>query len=191
MPTISNLTPITSTSSPRTPPRRRQGAQGAARSATPTTPRASPRTAQGVQSSAPEAAAEAEHEGLATPPDPETRARPRRRTFTIKYKRDIVLKASAMSPTERGSFLRKEGLYSSHYTDWHAQLAAGMLGAVTKRGRKGKDPLVVENERLQRRLAQAELKLRQAEVIMSAQKKFAELLGISLEPPSVESSEDE
>lgn len=187
MPTISNLTPIT-TPSPRTPPRRRGSAQEAARSALPTT---RPRTTPGALTGPPETTEEAEGERSTAPPDPETRARPRRRTFTTKYKRRIVLEASAMSPAERGAFLRREGLYGSHYTEWRTQLEASMLGDVTKRGRKGKDPLLVENERLQRRLAQAELKLRQAEVIMSAQKKLAELLGISSELPSVESSEDE
>ena len=191
MPTISNLTPSPATPSPRTPPRRRQSAQEAARSPTRPKPGGRLRTPAAALTIAPETTEEALGEETPAPPDPETRARPRRRTFTTKYKRKIVLEASAMSPAERGAFLRREGLYSSHYTEWRAQLSAGMLGAVAKRGPKGKDPLLVENERLQRRLAQMELKLRQAEVIMSAQKKFAELLGISLEPPSVDSSEDE
>lgn len=184
MPTISNLTPTPATARPKTPPRRRQSAPQAARGV-------SPRVTTRAQPGASEAAQETLPEEPAAPPDPETRARPRRRTFTTKYKRQIVLEAAAMSPAERSAFLRREGLYSSHYTEWRGLLEAGMLGVVQKRGRKGKDPLEVENERLRRQLAKAEKQLRQAEVIMSAQKKLAELLGISLAPPSVEPSEDE
>ena len=78
-----------------------------------------------------------------------------------------------------GALLRREGLYSSHLTDWRRQQAAGELAdsKATKRGRKATQTadqkeaarLRRENERLRRQLAQAEL-------IINAQKKVAELL---------------
>lgn len=99
MPTISNLTPKTEAARPKTPPRRRQSAKVAARSGAPTPP---PRTPPRALTGTPEAAAEDDDRGPQAPPDPETRARPKRRTFTTPYKRKIILEASAMSPSERG-----------------------------------------------------------------------------------------
>jgi len=39
---------------------------------------------------------------------------PKRRSFTAKYKLDILTEYDAASPAERGVLLRREGLYSSH-----------------------------------------------------------------------------
>jgi len=123
--------------------------------------------------------------------DPEVRAKPKRRTFTAAYKRRVIEEAERMTPTERGAYLRQQGLYSSHFTEWRKLRSAGKLDGVRKRGRKGKDPLLVENERLKRRLARAEQQLRQAEACMRVPKKVSELLGISLETPALDESFDD
>ena len=51
-------------------------------------------------------------------PDPElVKPRAKRRTFTAKYKLDILEQADACSrPGELGELLRREGLYTSHLT---------------------------------------------------------------------------
>ena len=104
----------------------------------------------------------------------------KRRTFTAEYKRRIVREADQCTAHGQvGALLRREGLYSSHLTDWRRQQTSGQLpGSKTaKRGRKAPQTadqkeaarLRRENERLRRQLAQAEL-------IIDAQKKVAELL---------------
>jgi transposase-like protein len=107
-----------------------------------------------------------------------------RRRFTAKYKLAILREAERCEPGQIGALLRREGLYSSHLTKWRQQREAGALAALgpRKRGRKAKvrDPqaqrlaqLQRENERLRRRLAQAE-------TIIEVQKKVSTLLGIPL-----------
>ena len=64
----------------------------------------------------------------------------KRRTFTAKYKREIVREADGCTePGETGALLRREGLYSSHLTVWRRELAAGQLAALApkKRGPQG------------------------------------------------------
>lgn len=111
-------------------------------------------------------------------PDPEVRPAPRRRTFTSEYKLRIVAEADRSSePGAIGALLRREGLYSSHLTEWRRQRAAGELKAgVTKvRGRK---PAAEAQEvaRLQRENERLRAQLAQAELIIGAQKKLAQAL---------------
>ena len=46
-------------------------------------------------------------------PDPEVPERARRRTFTAKYKLEILAAYDAAAEGEKGALLRREGLYSS------------------------------------------------------------------------------
>jgi transposase-like protein len=111
-------------------------------------------------------------------PDPEVRPAPRRRTFTAEYKLRILAEADRSSePGAIGALLRREGLYSSHLTEWRRQRAAGELKAgVTKvRGRKPA-PEAQEVARLQRENERLRAQLVQAELIIGAQKKLAQAL---------------
>ena len=51
-------------------------------------------------------------------PDPEVPERARRRTFTAKYKLEILAAYDAAPDGEKGALLRREGLYSSHIVAW-------------------------------------------------------------------------
>jgi len=121
---------------------------------------------------------------VSSPPDPEVPEKKRRRKFTAKYKLSILAEADLCTePGQLGALHRREGLYSSHLTTWRRQREEGLLDALSpkKRGRKKKpkNPLadrVVRLERDNRRLQQ---KLKQAELIIEAQKKMSEILGIS------------
>ena len=54
-------------------------------------------------------------------PDPEVVAKPKRRKFTAQYRLRILEEAeSCTQPGEVGRLLRREGLYSSHLTEWHS-----------------------------------------------------------------------
>lgn len=108
---------------------------------------------------------------------------PRRRTFTAEFKQRILAEVEACARGgggEVGALLRKHGLYSSHLSEWRRQRDEGLTPK--KRGRKASEQrgLVEENAKLKREMARLELRLEQAEVIISFQKKVSEVLGIPL-----------
>ena len=118
--------------------------------------------------------------------DPEVTAKPRRRKFTAAYKAKILEECDvATEPGAIGAILRREGLYSSHLCQWReARRQQGLAGLkAKKRGRKPKSELARENEELRKALARAEERARRAELIVGAQKKLCEVLGISEAPP--------
>ncbi|MBD3277178.1 MAG: transposase [Candidatus Aegiribacteria sp.] len=116
-------------------------------------------------------------------PDPEVAEVAKRRKFTAEFKLRILREAdSCRGDGDIGALLRREGLYSSHLTNWRRQrdaIARRGLKA-RKRGRKAKqiDPRLKE---LERENSQLKRRLKQAETIIEFQKKASELLGISLE----------
>ena len=66
--------------------------------------------------------------------------RARRRTFTAKYKLEILAAYDAAADGEKGALLRREGLYSSHIVEWRRARDAGALAALAApRGRKPRD----------------------------------------------------
>src|SRR6187455_1401984 len=74
-------------------------------------------------------------------PDPEAPERARRRTFTAKYKLEILAAYDTAADGEKGALLRREGLYSSHIVEWRRARDAGALAGLTvARGRKRRDP---------------------------------------------------
>jgi hypothetical protein len=69
-------------------------------------------------------------DGKPADPDPEVPERARRRTFTAKYKLEVLAAYEAAEPGEKGAILRREGLYSSHIVEWRRARDAGALGVV-------------------------------------------------------------
>jgi len=127
-------------------------------------------------------------------PDPEVPEKPVRRRFSAEYKVRVVEEADGCTePGEIGALLRREGLYSSHLGKWRKQRERGTLAGLQpkKRGPKSKrgDPLVGENERLRRENQRLSRRLRQAEMIIEIQKKASEILGITLESPESDGDE--
>jgi transposase len=119
--------------------------------------------------------------------NPELSARPWRRTFTAQEKLRILQQADqATGPGEIGALLRREGLYSSHLTDWRRQRDAGILNglAPAHRGPKVSEPrpLAAELAKVQQENAKLRLRLERAEAIIDLQKKVSELLGMPLAP---------
>lgn len=109
-----------------------------------------------------------------------------RRQFTATYKLQILAAADACTkPGELGALLRREGLYSSHLAMWRAAQRRGDLQGPTKR--RGPAPSTVDPSRkqiveLERALAKATARAERAELIIDAQKKFSQLLGLTLPP---------
>jgi transposase-like protein len=117
-------------------------------------------------------------------PDPEVPELKPRRNFTAKYKLRILDEADRCSqPGELGAMLRREGLYSSNLTTWRRQKEKGLLQVMSpkKRGRKHKEknPLASRVAQLEKENRRLEQKLKQAELIIEAQKKMSEILGIA------------
>lgn len=82
--------------------------------------------------------------------------RPKRRTFTAEYKAQVLAEYEAAETGERGAILRREGLYSSHITEWRKAAAAG---ATTALGPKSRDRRDREIEQLRTRAERAEAEL--------------------------------
>ena len=125
-------------------------------------------------------------------PDPELVERAKRRTFTAKYKLEILEKAEACTrPGEIGELLRREGLYTSHLTAWRKQRKNGALKELGKpRGRKPADTREREIAALTRRAERAEAELVKARRVIEIQGNVSvlleEMLGSESAPRSTE-----
>ena len=90
--------------------------------------------------------------------------RPRRRSFTAKYKIDILAEYDAAAPEARGVLLRREGLYSSHLAEWRKARDRGALAGLTPSAATGgraskKSAEQLENAQLLARAERAEREL--------------------------------
>ena len=97
-------------------------------------------------------------------PDPEVVAKPKRRKFTAQYRLRILEEAeSCTQPGEVGRLLRREGLYSSHLTEWRRARREGSLQGLTpsKRGRKPaeRNPLSAKVHEFEAKVARLEKEL--------------------------------
>ena len=127
-------------------------------------------------------------------PETEVTEKPKRRRFTAEYKRRMLREAAACTERgELGALLRREGLYSSHLTEWRKQAERGELAglAAKRRGPKPRridprDKRIAELEREIRRLSH---RAQRAEALVELQKKVSEILGIALPTPADEESE--
>jgi len=129
-----------------------------------------------------------------TTPSPEVLEKPVRRRFAVEYKVRILAEADACTEMGQvGELLRREGLYSSHLSNWRRQHDEGVLAGLRpkRRGRKSKPKnlLADENEHLQRENHRLKEKLRQAELIIDVQKKVSEMLSIPLKSPNGEGAD--
>ena len=123
--------------------------------------------------------------------DVEVIAKAKRRHFSAKEKLRILKVVEKTTEVGGvGALLRREGLYSSHLTEWRRARAAGELNALEpkKRGRKATEvnPLEKDVAELKRALAKAELRAKRAEALVELQKKVSELLGVQLPTPEDE-----
>ena len=109
--------------------------------------------------------------------------RPRRRTFTARYKADILAEYEAADRGERGAILRREGLYSSHIIEWRKAAEAGAVAALGPATRDRRDR---EIEALRARAEKAEAELARTRAALDLVGKahaLLETLSESAEPP--------
>lgn len=110
-------------------------------------------------------------------PDPEVPERARRRTFTARYKLEVLAAYEAAPDGEKGALLRREGLYSSHIVEWRRARDAGALAALAApRGRRRRDPREAEIARLEAEKQQLEQELAKARFVVDVQAKLHGLL---------------
>jgi len=128
---------------------------------------------------------------LVTAPDPEVAESMHRRRFTTAFKLRVLQEAERCDqPGQIGALLRREGLYSSHLSTWRRQRDQGILTALNprKRGRKPRpdDPLAKRIAQLEQQNQRLHNQLRKAEIIIEAQKKISEILGIDQNLENIE-----
>jgi transposase-like protein len=110
-------------------------------------------------------------------PDPEVPERARRRTFTAKYKLEVLAAYDSAADGEKGAVLRREGLYSSHITEWRKARDAGALAALAiARGRKRRDSQAEQIARLQAEKLRLEQELAKTRAVVDVQAKLHALL---------------
>jgi transposase len=111
-------------------------------------------------------------------PNTEVVAKAKRKRFTAAEKLRILREVDACQGSgEVGALLRREGIYSSYLTTWRRQRERGELDGLSpqKRGPKP-NPEAIELAKLRREHERLQERLRQAELIISVQKKVAQML---------------
>jgi transposase-like protein len=107
---------------------------------------------------------------------------PERRRFTPEYKLRILQEIDQRRGERKGvvgEILRREGLYASQVASWRSSLEEVIANGLPerKRGRKTDPALTYKKqaEKLERQLKRTQEDLRQARLIIEAQKKIAQM----------------
>ena len=115
-------------------------------------------------------------------PDEKVADQPVRRQFTPEYKLRILQEVDQRRDEGRGvigEILRREGLYASQIASWRSSLEEVIANGLPerKRGRKVDPALSYKKEvdKLQRQLDRTKEDLRQARLIIDAQKKISQM----------------
>ncbi len=92
------------------------------------------------------------HAGGVTEDGIDPAAKPSRRSFTAEYKAEILAEYDAWpkGSEQRGAILRREGLYSSHISEWRKQAEAGARQGLARKSKQRRTAEEVELERLRR-----------------------------------------
>ena len=117
------------------------------------------------------------HGGRVSDPDPEVPERAKRRSYSARYKLEILAEYDGLDREGKGAVLRREGLYSSLISEWRKQRDKGALEALkTKSGRQPLDPVERDNVRLRQRVGRLEGELGTARRVIEVQGKLSALL---------------
>ncbi len=117
------------------------------------------------------------HAGQVSDPNPEVPERARRRSYSAKYKLEILAKYEDLDRGGKGALLRREGLYTSLISLWRKQRDRGALEALAaKPGRLPVDPIERENARLRQRVGRLTEELDTARRVIEVQGKLSALL---------------
>jgi transposase-like protein len=129
--------------------------------------------------------------GVEEVPDPQVPERATRRTYTAKYKLEVLAEYEAADRAGKGALLRREGLYTSLIAEWRKQRDRGALAALSAtRGPKPADPVAREAERLRVENARLQGELDTARKVIDVQGELSALLQ-QLSQPSAGTAESE
>lgn len=105
-------------------------------------------------------------------------ARSKRRSFTAEYKANILAEydACAKGSDERGALLRREGLYTSHLSEWRRQADAGAQQGLATKSKKRRTAAELELERLKKRNERLETELKKTKLALEITGKAHALL---------------
>lgn len=112
-------------------------------------------------------------------PDPEVVVAAKRRQFSVADKQRILDETDRCEAGQIGAVLRREGLYSSHLSQWRRQRATGALSGRTTRP---PDLQAEEVAVLRRDKERLQAELEQARLIIEVQKKLCQLFGLPSQP---------
>jgi transposase len=111
-------------------------------------------------------------------PDPEVPERAKRpRSYSARYKAEILAEYETLDRESKGALLRREGLYTSLLSEWRKQRDRGALQALGKpSGRPPVDPVERDNARLRRENQRLAAELDKAKKVIEVQGKLSALL---------------
>lgn len=127
------------------------------------------------------ASAAAGHDGVVGSGKGPRAGQPKRRTFSAVYKARIVAEYGQLATgRERGALLRREGLYSSHISEWRKLRDAGAADGLAEKpaGRPSRSTEAVENERLRRENEKLTAELTRTKAALEIMGKAHALLGL-------------
>lgn len=106
---------------------------------------------------------------------PDPGAKSQRRSFTVDYKLSVVEEYDAGNAESRGALLRREGLHTSHISEWRRKRDAGTLNAQAKTSKK-RGGSQAEVDKLRRRNEQLESELKKSQLALEITGKAHALL---------------
>jgi transposase len=110
-------------------------------------------------------------------PEIDPAARPQRRRFSAEYKLAMLAEYESAPDGEKGSVLRREGLYSSQITEWRHARDASALGGLEPGTRQAKrSASEVELEKLKRKHQRIETELARTRLALDIMGKASALL---------------
>ena len=118
------------------------------------------------------------HTGGVTDDDIDPAAKPTRRTFSAEYKAEIVAEYDShpKGSEERGAILRREGLYTSHISEWRKQAEAGAREGLARKSRKRRSAEEIELDRLRRQNERLATELKRTQTALEITGKVHALL---------------
>lgn len=118
------------------------------------------------------------HTGGVSDDEIDPAARPTRRSFTAEYKAEILAEYDShpKGSSERGAILRREGLYSSHISEWRRQAEAGAREGLARKSTKRRSREEVELEKLRRQNERLEAELAKTKTALEITGKVHALL---------------
>lgn len=114
-------------------------------------------------------------------------AKPARRRFSNDFKDRIVNEYdNAADSEERGALLRREGLYTSHISEWRNQRARRDQPAATSKDRRRRSAEQAELDRLRAKNAKLEVELRRTKMALEITGKAHALLELLSESADID-----